>query len=64
MDGLTNYMDKEKSFAPYNKNKQPHGHWVIYHKRDNQFWYECHYVNGVEYGYEKWGNGEIFYHAL
>jgi hypothetical protein len=64
MDGTTRYMDENKSFAPYNKDKQPHGHWVIYHKRDNEFWYECHYVNGVEHGYEKWGNGEIFYHAL
>jgi hypothetical protein len=63
MDGITRYMDENKSFAPY-KDGIAHGHWVIYHKRDNEFWYECYYLNGAERGYEKWGNGEIFYHAL
>ena len=63
MDGITRLMDKNKSLAPYNEDGQAHGRWVIY-QEDNKFWYICHYVNGVEYGYERWGSGQIFYHAL
>lgn len=58
------YMDKDKSITPRNKNGEAHGHWVVYDKETNAFWYECDFVNAREYGYEKWGNGETFYHAL
>jgi hypothetical protein len=59
-----------KDETPYNEKGQRHGlwkthcHWIIYHKFDDEFWFECHYVNGVEYGYQKWGNGTTFYHAI
>jgi hypothetical protein len=52
------------SISPSNEKGQAHGHWVMYYSHTNNFWFECHYVNGVEYGYEKWGNGQKFYHAI
>jgi hypothetical protein len=57
-------INKEKSITPRNQDEQPHGHWITYHGGDNKFWFECYYVNGVEYGYERWHDGQIFYHAI
>jgi hypothetical protein len=58
------YMDKDKSTTPINENGQAHGHWIAYDKDTDDFWFECNYVNGVEYGYEKWKDEQTFYHAL
>jgi hypothetical protein len=56
------YINEDKSITPKNKNGEPHGHWFAYN--NNDFWFECHYVNGKELGYEKWRDEQKFYHAL
>jgi hypothetical protein len=58
------YIDKDKSITPRNKNGEAHGHWIVYDKETDDFWFECNYVNGVECGYEKWKNEETYYHAI
>jgi hypothetical protein len=42
----------------YNEQGEPHGHWVVYWIDGGH--YECHYVNGLEYGLDDidWGNGD------
>jgi hypothetical protein len=57
------HIDKEKSITPRNKKGEAHGHWIAYDK-DCDGWFECNYVNGVEYGYEKWKDEQTFYHAI
>jgi hypothetical protein len=43
---------------PHNKQGEPHGHWIVYWIDGGH--YECHYVNGLEYGLDDidWGNGD------
>lgn len=47
---------------PYNKQGRPHGYWEQYWN-DDKLGYKTHFVNGVEYGYEEWGNGAKLYYA-
>jgi hypothetical protein len=58
------YIDKDKSTTPRNKNGEAHGHRIVYDKETDDFWFECNYVNGVEFGYEKWKSEETYYHAI
>jgi hypothetical protein len=38
---------------PVNKKRQRHGHWLVYYApSSDSIWYEAHFVNGVEHGYE------------
>ena len=37
---------------PTNEQRRPHGHWVVYYApSSDEVWFECNYVNGVEFGY-------------
>ncbi len=52
---------------PKNEKGQAHGHWITYYApSSDEVWFEGHYINGVEYGYETttlpYGKGEKIYH--
>ncbi len=50
-------MQGKQNQEPRNEKGEPHGHWICY-RGDGDIWFMDHNINGVEYGYAIYYEGE------